>query len=331
MLPMPRWRCLAALVVVTTATAAWSRDVRADGNPVSTEDGAAAEVLFQEARRLMDAGKYALACPKFAASQKLSPAVGTLLNLADCYQQNGQTASAWVRFVDAQAAARRANRPEREKVARDRAAALEPKLSRLNVSVAERETPGLEVKRDGFVLDPAMFGTAVPVDPGKHTVDAEAPGRKKWTMTVEAGATTVLVKIPALEEAGEPQNTIPIVPKPAVESSGSGQRTAGLIVLGVGVVGLGIGTVFALSARSQWADAQSNHCLGTVCDPDGVALAQGAQSAGNVATIVFIVGGLATAGGALLYFSAPSGKHAALRVVPSVSPRSAGLTMGASF
>src|SRR5262249_32964060 len=66
----------------------------------------AAESLFREARRLVDAGRYAQACEKFSASQKLDPAVGTLLNLGLCYEKIGRTAAAWATYHEASAAAK---------------------------------------------------------------------------------------------------------------------------------------------------------------------------------------------------------------------------------
>src|SRR5262249_30335548 len=94
-----------------------------------------AQALFDEGRRLMDAKSYALACPKFAASQKLDPGAGTLLNLADCYDKNGQTASAWATFDEAAAEATKSGHLDWAAQARDRAAALEPTLARLTISV----------------------------------------------------------------------------------------------------------------------------------------------------------------------------------------------------
>ena len=97
----------------------------------SAQDRATAEALFQEAKKLKAAEEYDAACPKFAASQKLDPALGTLLNLADCHEQQGLTASAWAEFLEAATLARRAGQAERAKVAKERATALEGRLTRL--------------------------------------------------------------------------------------------------------------------------------------------------------------------------------------------------------
>ena len=55
-----------------------------------------------------------------------------------------------------------------------------------------------------------MWGSAVPVDPGAHTVTATATGHKAWEMKIavsEAG-TTSTVKVPALEQ----QTTAAVTP-----------------------------------------------------------------------------------------------------------------------
>lgn len=301
----------------------------------STEGGAAAaESLFQEARKLMDAKRYSEACPKLAASQKIAPAVGTLLNLADCYERAGQLASAWARFHEAIALAQRLGRPDREKTAKDRADKLEPRLTRLTIASQE---PGLEVKLDGNVLDPAALGTPVPVDPGKHSIEATAKGKKPFATSIEVTdrSRTPSVEIPALETDAEASKAGTRAAEsgketaPDAAATGAGQRIAGLAAIGVGVVGLGVGTIFGLRTSSKWSDAQDNHCTGIECDRTGVQLAAEAKNAGTVSTIAFIAGGALLAGGAALYFTAPRAAPAAA----SGRPRDVrvGVGLGALF
>lgn len=278
-------------------------------------DAAAAEVQFQEGRKLMEARRYAEACPKFLASYNLAPAPGTLLNLADCYERNGQLASAWNRFNEAIALAQRGNRADREKTARDRAERLEPRLVRVVVGVPSSD---VTVQVDGVPLDGASLGSPTPIDPGKHTLQATAPGKKPLSLVIEIGDRTKLtpVDIPPLEDAAQatdPAETrgvtasIPLgerAPEP-----GSTQRTLGIVAASAGGVALAAGTFFGVRTSTKWSEAQSRCNSGTSgleCDATGVDLASQARQSGNVATIVFIASGVLLAGGAVLYLTAPS-------------------------
>ena len=110
--------------------------------------------------------------------------LGTLLNLADCYERSGRTASAWVRFTEAATMAERAGQQERTEFARAHAATLLPRLARVTISVDRPGDEGLVVRRDGAIVDAAAFGTPVPVDPGTHSVEASAPHRRTWTSSI---------------------------------------------------------------------------------------------------------------------------------------------------
>ena len=57
-------------------------------------DKAAAEALFDQGVRLMKQNNFAEACPKLEESDRIDPAVGTLLYLGECYERVGKTASA---------------------------------------------------------------------------------------------------------------------------------------------------------------------------------------------------------------------------------------------
>ncbi|WP_437662754.1 hypothetical protein [Sorangium sp. So ce1182] len=196
-LPMQHLGRLLALAMFLAALVGGGRDARADT--------AAAQALFDAARQLMAQGKYADACPKLEESQRLDPGIGTQFNLAACYEQLGRTASAWSTFLEVAGGAKAAGQLEREKVARQRATALEPKLIRLTITAPADAPADLQVKRDGALVGRAQWGTPVPVDPGKHTIEASAAGRAPFARTVDLAraGVTESVAIPPLP-AGAP-------------------------------------------------------------------------------------------------------------------------------
>src|SRR5579864_3684505 len=66
-------------------------------------DEKAADALFQSARAAMDRGDLATACDRFAQSQRLDPAPGTLLNLGECEARAGKLARALAHYRDGRA------------------------------------------------------------------------------------------------------------------------------------------------------------------------------------------------------------------------------------
>lgn len=287
-----------------------------------SENQAAAEALFNEGRRLAADGHYDEACPKFEASQKLDPGLGTLLNLADCYEKTGRTASAWAEYREAIPLARAAGSTDREQLALDRSKALEARLSTLTIRAMGGEAQGtaLDVRRDGVSVDAAALSTPIPVDPGEHQVTASAPGKQPWSTTVQVGANAakVVVEVPRLEAAGGASSAADAGPRH------SAQGPIGLGVGAVGIVGIGLGTFFALSASSTWKDAKagcSDYPYG--CSNQALEQRDSAANKATVSTIAFIAGGAALAAGTLLWLTAGSGKHeAALGIGPgSVTAR----------
>jgi hypothetical protein len=292
----------------------------------SGEDISMAEALFQEGRRLMEAGKYAEACPKFEASLRIQSALGALYQLADCQEKSGLTASAWANFLQVAASARRTGQGDRERVARTRASALEPRLSRLAIELAAgADVAGLSVARDGKVIDRAALGVAVPVDPGEHLVSASAAGKKTWSrkvpVTVEGA--TEKVTIPLLE--AEASVAVASTPAPATppevaharpqsadvartrhEPVGrrSSQRTIALVTGGLGAASVVVGAIFALQAKSKWDDARVGCPSQTNCPPAAVGDSEDANSRATVANIAFAVGAIGIGAGVALWFTA---------------------------
>jgi hypothetical protein len=291
---------------------------------------AAAEALFNQGRDLMTAGKFIEACPKFEASQQLDPGLGTMLNLAECYEKTGRTASAWAEYREAIPLARAAGSKARQDLATERAKALEERLSTLTIRAMKGEDDDvhLEIRRDGVPVQQAELGSPIPVDPGEHVIEAVAPGKQPWSSKVQVGgdAAKVSVDIPKLLAASS--DTPPPVASPAATtttvstppadkpSSWSGQHTAGVITAGVGVIGVGIGSFFGLRASSKFSDAKDacpNYPDG--CDRRATDLNKSAKEAGTISTIGFVAGGALLAAGAVLYFTAPTKKPSVAFVV----------------
>jgi hypothetical protein len=245
-------RYLALFAAFVSILLAFARTARADP---------AAQALFDDAKKLMQAGKYSDACPKFEESQRLAPGIGTQYNLASCYESLGKTASAWSLYLDVAGVAKSTNQPEREKAARQNAAALEPKLSRLNITVDKGAPADVEVKRDGVAIGRAQWGTAIPLDPGQHQETASAPGKKTFetSFLIEKGATTKSIAVPALE-AGPPGpppgygppagygppsayygTTPPAAPKPTTRRRSGGMMAGGIVSICFGSLGVLVG------------------------------------------------------------------------------------------
>jgi hypothetical protein len=298
--------CLAAVIVPRGASA-------------QASNNAAAQTLFDAARALMKKGNYAEACPKFEESQRLDPGSGTLLNLGICYEKLGLTASAWTTFIDATAAAKAAGKSDRVKSAQQHADALVPRLSRLTIRVKSDKIAQLEVKRNGMIIRPAQWGTAIAVDPGSILVMATAPGYKSWqtTITLVSGKSET-VTVPDLELSPPPPSAkataSPVKPKATAEvagsagssdaSTGQGQRTVAIVVGSVALAGVAVGTVFGLRSKSFHDDALA-HCSGDKCSQQGVDLVAQARGAGNVSTAAFVLGGVGLIAGSVLWFTAP--------------------------
>lgn len=137
--------------------------------PSAFADEATAEALFQAGKGLMDQKKYSEACPKFEASYKLDPAVGTMLNLADCHEKEGKLAQAWGEWGQARDQAKRENDTKRMDLAVRKQKELDPKVPKLTIKVTG-PAQGLDVYRDELQLESAMLGVPLPVDPGAHVV-----------------------------------------------------------------------------------------------------------------------------------------------------------------
>lgn len=302
--------CLACALAVVGGSA-WAQGLGQE---------ALAETLFQDGRKLMEQGSFAEACPKLAESHAIDPAGGTVLLLALCYEQLGKTASAWVKFNEALASARRDGRSDRVERATSHIAQLEPKLSRLTVSVpaAVASQEGLELLLDGVVLPRVAWSRELPADPGAHKIAARAPGRRPWSRDVDLGANGArqAVEVPLLDALVEEKPAAPVAPvaappanpvveprEPVTADDGGSAPTAAYLVGGIGVLALSVGGYYGVRALGRNADARES-CPGNECtDPVGVGLNEDARKDALRANVLMGAGVLLTGIGAYLWLS----------------------------
>src|SRR5215472_8294419 len=188
---------------------------------------ATADSLFRSAKEAAALGDLMTACAQFAESQRLDPAIGTLLNLADCESRSGKLAIALVHVKAA-----RDGMPSNDfrlAFAANQIADLEARVPRITLVVAPPDAP-VRVMLDETAVAPASLGVQVPVDPGRHTITVSMPGHAVWREDVilserERRTVTVIPGAPLGDE------------KPASRSGSHGvsRTTIGYLVGGLGI------------------------------------------------------------------------------------------------
>jgi LPXTG-motif cell wall-anchored protein len=263
---------------------------------------ARAEGLFQSGRQLMREGRFAEACPKLEESQRLDPAPGTRLNLADCWERAGRTASAQREFLEVAQSAEMKGEKERAAIANNRAKQLETKLTKLTLLVPPAaRLPGLQLFRNAALVPETEWGEARAVDPGAFVIEARAPGRRtfKSAFTLHDDAATHNLTIPTL--AAESAATGP-PPADAATTRGLSLQRGGMGLAGLGAVGLALGTVLGVRAVSLYHQSQDEGCdQHDACPAAALKTRSSAVQSGDASTVSFVVGGILLAGGAGLY------------------------------
>ncbi|HZO14436.1 MAG TPA: hypothetical protein VFB62_14285 [Polyangiaceae bacterium] len=264
--------------------------------PARAQDDTGAEIHFRAGRAFAERGRWEEACREFAASMKAAPSVGAQLNLGLCNDKLGRLMTAQRAYLEAARMAAALGEENRAEGAREHAKALDARIPRLRIRLDKPVAAGTTVELDGNALsEPAV---PVAVDPGAHRVVVRAPGMSPWSGAVDAeeGVELIEVDVPPLAPPHEAK-----APPPKRDT---GLRTAGIVVLGGGVLGIAIGAVFGVLAMEDRDDAASDAALcnpDNLCSRDGEALIEGARVKARIATAAFVVGGAAVAGGIALF------------------------------
>lgn len=331
----------------------------AQANQASASDMANARALGIEGVQLADRGDCATALDRLSRAEALYHAPTILGRIGECQVTLGKIVAGTETLQRVLREPIGPTSPPAFVAARDRAkkvldSAL-PKIGKLRIRV--EQVPGLVVKVDGEPVPPAGLDVDRLTDPGAHQVDASAPGFRAAMQNVTlaaGGSTEVVLKLEPESGAAagpppgaaaavavaaappqEPTGTAPAPAAPPEKDAGNGRSLVGPIaLLAVGGVGLIVGSVFgglALGKKSTLdsvCNPKSNCPGGSQSDIDSL------NTDATIATVGFIVGGVAAAaGGAWLIFGSSGQGHsepahsASSRVVvrPWIGPTSAGV------
>jgi len=279
----PSAALLGALLLVCACPGA----ARADG----AADAGRAKDLFERARDLRAQGNCAEALPLFEKAYALyPPGLGSLRNVAVCYETLGHVASARSTWLELRRAVTGSTDPKYAGWTDDadhELARLAPHVATLKIDVAvadsaggssrePRDDDGVNVTLDGQPLAKDRLGTAIEHDPGSAVVRASGVGivaPDVQALMLGAGESQHVVlhvtrwpapaaPPPDAEPAAAPVDTGP----PAPASSTSPLRTGAWIALGVGVASLA-GAGVSLALRQSALGALASSCPGYAGGP----------------------------------------------------------------
>lgn len=297
-------------------------------------DKATARQLGVEGQEAFDKKDFKTAEDRFKRADSLFHAPTLALGLARAYAANAK-------FVEAQETYNRiiregapAGAPAAFQNAVDAAKAevssVVGKIGSVVINVSGADAP--KVTLDDQPFPNAALGVKRAANPGAHVVRAtadgyrsaearitvpEAGGSATATLTLEKDPNAVVAPTPTPTPTG-PTQPGGVTAPPAEAESGGSTKTIGLVLMGVGGVGLVAGGITGALAMSKHSSL-NNDCPDGKCPADKKSAVDSYKTMGTISTVGFIVGGVALAGGAVLFFTAPKEKKTAF-VRPLLAP-----------
>jgi hypothetical protein len=307
-------RRIALLVLALLAAVAWAPAAAAE------TDEQRAVALFDKGRKLAREGRCGDAVPILLESIRYAEGVGALLNLGNCYESLGKTASALRSFLRARELAASKSDPRSDEAAA-RARTLEREVPTLTIHVAPRVREGREtvVKVDGELWPRERWDTPVPIDPGAHAIELTAregdrTPRDTHPVTVARAEHAEIDLAPPSEP---PRPTHQVEPATSAarrdeakpETGGGTQRTLSFVVGGAGAAGLVVGAILGVLSLTTHASIVGRCPSYPTCSTtDQAALAplnDRASAEGTVSTVAIASGAALLAGGLALFLTAP--------------------------
>jgi len=322
---------------------------------------AADVVISEEARAHFSAGvnllqdpdgaRYEEAYREFKEAYAKSPSWKILGNLgisAMKLERDSEAIDAFKKYLAE--GGKQVDAEERAQFQRD-LSTLEAGAARLTL---QTDPPGATIEDERFpatgqAIRNSYSGTGplqIGVRPGRHRFTAKMAGRVDAVWEIELAPRQQESHTFTLPEpTAAPAPVAPTAATPATATvdsdslkSNSGLRTGAYVALGVGVVGLGVGTIFGLKAKSKYKEANDitddpNNCpssgpcelLGPLFDKREQ-LGKDGDTAKTLSIVGFALGGVGIATGVTLYIlSNKKEQPAAAKVEPFLGVGNVGL------
>lgn len=249
---VPRGLCsaLTALALISLSPLSYAQ---------SDADKAAARAAAQQGVQAYTEGRYADAADLLTRAETLYHAPPHVLYQARTQEKLGHLVEARELYMKLTRETLAPTAPEVFRTAQAEAntelTALEARIPYLAVTLNPANA-NAKVMLDGVELPPAMIGLETPINPGKHRAVAVVGTTEGIPQEVEIaeGARLKVEVSPAAPVA--PATAPPATPvDQGTSDPGKGLRIGGYVALGVGVVGLGVGTVFLINGIGKKGDA----------------------------------------------------------------------------
>ncbi len=251
-----------------------------------------AKQLVSDAKKAIKGGSFDDAVAKLRRADELDPSAATKVELANALAQSKKLIEATqvLRAAIEQGTGGAWAEKKAAEAAQSALKELEPRIPWLAVSVEGPPESAVKVKVDGNDAEPGM---EAPVDPGEHTVSAEAEGyerAEKQVKVAEGKHEAVKLTLTKIETT----------PAPAAASDDGGDILPAAIAFGVGGAGVVVGSIFGIMAISQTGSVKDQCNDSGACPKDQASDLDSAKTSGTISTIGFIVGGVGIATGVVL-------------------------------
>lgn len=215
-------------------------------------------------------------------------------------------------------------------------------LGPLVVRVPPNAPPTLEVRVNGDLLPPGLFGAERLVAVGRATVRATLPSAPPWELAVTvdvATTTTVEVVTPEVPAPPAPAPPPPVVPPPAVvvvppprPAASSAQRTIGWVGVGTGVAAIVGAAIAGAVFQGTASDYAEENCETRTPNDACQNMYDRFGTLNTLQWVGYVGGGALVVTGAVLLLTAPRGRASATPAVSvSINPGLVGASLLGRF